>query len=108
MSDPPATRAPRGPRPPPTPPAPAENLFLASDDPLPLAGVQLVRPRHYAAPGAPAGPRTTRQPEIRQLSGRGAKQSAQPGNRHASHRARTPTPLDSTVPMGAVLCRRSV
>ncbi len=62
-------------------PQPPKNLFLASDDPLPLAGVQLVRPRHYAAPGAPAGLRTTRQPERRQLSGRATKQSAQPGNR---------------------------
>src|SRR5713226_3393617 len=65
----------------PNPANPAENLFLASDDRLQLAGVQLVRPRHCAAPGAPAGPRTTRQPERRQLSGRGTKQSAQPGNR---------------------------
>src|ERR1017187_1653164 len=34
-----------------------KDPFLASDDPSPLSGVQLVRPRRCAAPGAPAGPR---------------------------------------------------
>src|SRR6266568_3389558 len=33
-----------------------KGLFLAPDDPSPLVGVQLVRPRRYAAAGAPAGP----------------------------------------------------
>ena len=33
-----------------------KGSFLASDDPPPLVGVQLVRPRRYAAAGAPAGP----------------------------------------------------
>ena len=33
-----------------------KGFFLASDDPPPLAGAQLVRPRRYAAAGAPAGP----------------------------------------------------
>jgi hypothetical protein len=54
-------RPPRQPRNPgtpttPNPANPAKNLFPAPDDPLPLPGVQLVRPRHCAAPGAQLDP----------------------------------------------------
>src|SRR5713101_982763 len=54
--------------------------FLASDDPSPLAGVQLVRPRRYAAAGAPAGRR--QHGEVTRAATRKIPENshAQPGN----------------------------
>ena len=77
------------------------RLFLAPDDPPPLTGLQLVRPRRYAAPGAPAGPRTARRPERWQLSGK-SHQAASPSRRpQQSHRARSTRHLTARAPMGA-------
>src|SRR6516164_9263426 len=44
-------------KPPSHPPTPAGGSSPHPDDRPPLAGIQLVRPRRYAAPGAPTGPR---------------------------------------------------
>ena len=80
--------------------------FLAPDDRLPLAGVKLVRPRRCAAAGAPAGHRTTRQPE----HGSYEEEPEQPGQARptrAGHRARSTRPLDNRTPhwCGYTRCR---
>src|SRR5690242_12437560 len=73
--------------------------FLALEDLPPLAGVKLVRPRRYAAAGAPACPLAARQ-EIRAAARKDPEeQSAQPGGAR-SHRASFVRPLDTGGPYG--------
>ena len=83
------------------------RLFLAPDRRPPLAGVKLVRPRRYAAPGAPAGPRTTRQ--HKPAATRKSHNNSPPARRPKSHRSpgQTTTPLDSKGPHGCDYARQA-
>ena len=80
-----------------------KGLFPAPDDPPPLVSVQLVRPRRSAAAGAPAGPLP--HGGVTRAAARKIPENsqAQPGRHHASHRVKTPCPLDASGPHG---CRR--
>src|ERR1022692_3202252 len=80
-----------------------KDPFLASDDPSPLSGVQLVRPRRCAAPGAPAGPRP--HGDATRVAARKIPKIVRPSpeRHHASHRVKPLCPLDTDGPHG---CRR--
>src|SRR6266568_8090816 len=56
-----------------------KDFFLAFDDPSPFAGLKLVRPRRYAAAGAPAWPLPARRREPGSCEEDPEKQSGQPG-----------------------------
>jgi hypothetical protein len=76
----------------------------ATDDPPPLAGLELVRPCRFAALGASAGPRALVTAGNRQLRGRARKRSAQARRLHAGHRARSARLLTSGGgPIGAAM-----
>jgi hypothetical protein len=95
---PPTTR--RGHRP--APQASAKGPSSPPHDRPPLVGVQLVRPRRYAAAGTPAGPLP--HDGAARAAARKIPKNSQPGcNR--SHRARRSHPLDNNGPHG---CRRPV
>src|SRR5262249_28678661 len=82
-----------------------KGLFLALDDPPPLVGVQLVRPRRYAAAGAPAGPLP--HGDVNQAAARKIPKNSHTPARphHVSHRVKSPCPLDTSGPHG---CRVEV
>src|ERR1022692_2064588 len=77
-----------------------KDPFLASDDPSPLSGVQLVRPRRCAAPGAPAGPRP--HGDATRVAARKIPKIVRPSpeRHHASHRVKPLCPLDTDGPHG--------
>ena len=77
-----------------------KGSFLAPDDPPPLVGVQLVRPRRYAAAGAPAGPLPHGGVTPGSCEEDPEEQSGPARRHHASHRAKTPCPLDASGPHG--------
>jgi len=82
-----------------------KGLFLALDDPPPLVGVQLVRPRRCAAAGAPAGPLP--HGDVNQAAARKIPaNSHNPAQRHhASHRVKLLCPLDTSSPHGCRIQR---
>ncbi len=82
----------------------ANQPFLALEDLPPLAGVKLVRPRRYAAAGAPAWPLAARREDPGSCEEDPEEQSPQPGGT-PSHQARSLCPLDSGGPYG---CRDEV
>src|ERR1035437_137336 len=98
---PPATR--RGT---PTPPASQHERNLPrSDDPPPLGSVQLVRPRRYAAAGAPAGPHLRSDVNPGSYEEDPEEQPGQPGREHARHWATSSCPLDNSGPHGCRIAR---
>jgi hypothetical protein len=100
----PPTARPRTPRPlnPPSTSSPPPIIGC------PLAGVQLVRPRRCAAPGAPARTPDQAAAANTQLSGKSHIAVSPARQPHASHRARTPRLLTKRVPMGAETSMRPV